>query len=198
MFTASKTTAHFRLIASALSVALLLLPTGCGNSRGTQAKVAGKVLLDDEPLSGGNIRFVPEKGRPVGGMIAEDGSFQLSAQTANQTAEQGIPLGTYSVEISSTRIIGDETSVSITPTKYTSHQTSGIEVVVDEPTDSIVIRLSSEDEQEEVTGQVASEGSDTPQERAEASMEADTKAIQTDAETDPAEDKAVRNEPEQE
>ncbi len=50
----------------------LVTAAGCGSPKGT---VSGKVTFKGQPLPGGTISFVPEKGGAVTADIQEDGSF---------------------------------------------------------------------------------------------------------------------------
>ncbi len=82
-----------------LSLTLLAaLLTGCGEDPPTydgpeRAAVAGKVTLNQQPVSGGTIRFVPEdsKNRTVETLIAE-GEYEFPEH-------MGPNLGAYKVEI---------------------------------------------------------------------------------------------------
>ena len=73
--------------------AMLAVALGCGSS---QATVAGKVMLDGQPLASGTIRFVPSDGASAtaGGPI-KDGAYSLE-----------LPPGKKRVEISATKVIG--------------------------------------------------------------------------------------------
>ena len=62
---------------TAWSCALILAATGCGDGRPERVPVAGVVLIDGEPLTSGNIKFVPKDGRPSAGKIGPDGRFNL-------------------------------------------------------------------------------------------------------------------------
>ena len=48
---------------------------GCRDGRPTRVPVAGRVLIDGEPLGHGHVRFVPEGARPSGGLLDGDGRF---------------------------------------------------------------------------------------------------------------------------
>ncbi len=127
-------------------ITFLLLPVcGCGTPEPPRVEVAGQVLLGQQPMEQGSIRLIPEVGRPVTGEIGADGRFELTSPTVGQTVDQGVLLGKYAVEVTASRIVDDETAISLVPAKYANHHTSGIEVVIDEPTDSLSIRLSLED-----------------------------------------------------
>jgi len=83
---------------------LLLLPlaAGCagGGGVGKVVPVAGKVLLDNKPLTAGAVTFVPDaakgnKARATAtGLIKEDGTYELTTET-----KPGAPPGPYKVTI---------------------------------------------------------------------------------------------------
>lgn len=81
---------------AAIAILLLALATGCG---GPSHPVSGTVTFEGKPLpGGGSIRFVPlaaEGGREAGGVIALDGTYQMSTLGENDGA---LP-GEYRVEI---------------------------------------------------------------------------------------------------
>jgi hypothetical protein len=112
--------------------------TGCGDGRPERVPVAGVVLIDGQPLKAGNIKFVPQNGRPSASKIAEDGSFALTCYDGND----GAILGTHRVQVSSNRIISDSKIEWFAPKEYADFRTSGIEVEVDKPMEDIKIELN--------------------------------------------------------
>jgi len=72
-----------------------LLAVGCGGP-GKPVKVEGVVTLDDKPLPGATVTFVPkDKGRSASGLTESDGSFRL---TTFRTEDGALP-GEYKVII---------------------------------------------------------------------------------------------------
>ncbi len=69
-------------------MACLLLPvSGCGNGSGT-ATVSGKITYQGKPVTNGLINFMPSTGRPLGGGIRPDGTYEFR-----------LPPGEYKVRI---------------------------------------------------------------------------------------------------
>lgn len=70
--------------------------TGCGDSGGKLLPVVGKVTVDGQPLTMGDVSFRPEKGSPSaqepGGEIGEDGTYRLFT-----AGKEGAPPGRYRV-----------------------------------------------------------------------------------------------------
>jgi len=116
---------------------LLVLVVGC-DSRPERVPVAGVVLIDGQPLTSGNIKFVPKNGRPSAGKIDADGHFNLTCYDGND----GALLGTHRVQISSNRIISDSKIEWYAPQNYADFRTSGIEVEVTEPVEDLKIELN--------------------------------------------------------
>ena len=132
--TASRVARCIPLLAFGLFVAI----AGC-DRHPPRVPVSGTVLIDGEPLSRGNIKFVPENGRPSAGTIGEDGKFTLTCYDGNDGA---IP-GKHRVQVSANRGISDTKIEWFAPRKYADFRTSGIEVEVNEPVDDLKIELSS-------------------------------------------------------
>jgi hypothetical protein len=72
---------------------------GCGDGRPTRVPVSGVVLIDGQPLSRGNIKFVPEQGRPSAGKIDQDGRFTLTCYDGSD----GAILGKHRIQIAANR-----------------------------------------------------------------------------------------------
>jgi hypothetical protein len=96
------------------------------------------VLIDGRPLGRGNIKFVPENGRPSAGKIGQDGSFTLTCYDGND----GALLGNHRVQVASNRIISDSKIEWFAPPTYADFRTSGITVEVTEPVDDLKIELT--------------------------------------------------------
>jgi hypothetical protein len=114
---------------------------GCANG-GDVVPVVGRVLIDGEPLTAGNIRFVPKVGRPASSAIGEDGRFQLVAERIGAPHKPGVLRGKYQVQVSASRIVDDQTIEWIAPQRYADFRTSGIEVTIDKPANDLIVRLS--------------------------------------------------------
>lgn len=132
---------RFTLI-SLFTMTLALAAAGCDQQTDHRVPVSGTVLIDGEPLTSGMIRFVPEVGRPSSSAILTDGSFDLASERVNQISESGVRPGSYRVQVSSSKIIDDETIQWQAPQKYADFRTSGLDVTISKPTEGLVIELT--------------------------------------------------------
>ncbi len=91
---------------SALATILLAfgLTAGCGESLPTTAAVHGKVTVGGQPVTSGQITFLPAEGRPATATINPDGTYRLTTFRTND----GAVLGKHKVTIQATRITGVE------------------------------------------------------------------------------------------
>ena len=111
--------------------AVLLFLVGCSN----HVSLSGRVTYSDDgtPLEAGTVIFQPvvepEKFY-ARGEIREDGKYVLATARPND----GLPPGKYQVYVSSAYRVVNETEVPIITSKYTSAETSGLEVDVDRST----------------------------------------------------------------
>lgn len=126
-----------------LSVLLLALAggiVGCSDGRPERVPVSGQVFIDGEPLTMGNIKFVPQNARPSAGKIDKNGHFILTCYDGNDGAVRGV----HRVQVSANEIISDSKIRWFAPRKYADFRTSDITIEIDEPTDSLVIELAWE------------------------------------------------------
>jgi len=115
--------------------------SGCAKD-GDVVPVAGQVLVDGEPLTVGNIRFVPKVGRPASSAIGQDGRFQRAVERIGAPNKPGVLRGKYQVQVSASRIVDDQTIEWMAPERYADFRTSGIEVTIDKPANDLIVRLS--------------------------------------------------------
>jgi hypothetical protein len=94
-------------------------------------------LIDGEPLIRGNIKFVPENGRPSAGAIEKDGRFTLTCYDGND----GALLGKHRVQVAANRIISDSKIEWFAPPTYADFRTSQLSVEITEPVDDLEIEL---------------------------------------------------------
>ncbi len=120
------------------TLSFCLLFAGCGDGRPDRVPVSGQVLIDSEPLTHGHIRFVPKGARPSGGQIGPDGRFTL---TCFDGSDGAVP-GRHRLEVSASEQIDSNSARWHAPKKYANVATSGLEVEITEPTDSLVVELS--------------------------------------------------------
>lgn len=127
----------------ALCLAVLLgwlgaMVVGCGDGRPKRVAVSGQVLIDGKPLPGGNIKFVPYGARPSMGTIGEQGHFTLTCFDG----EDGAIPGKHRIEIVSNEVLSQTAIRWYSPKKYADFLTSGLEVDVTVPTDTLKIHLT--------------------------------------------------------
>lgn len=142
-----------------VGTATVFCSSGCEKTP-QRVPVAGRVLLDGQPLEEGSVRFVPAKGRPVGGQIQSDGTFTLVEQSLSAPAD-GIAPGNYRVAVTAMHVV-DENAGDVewlTPQKYADHHTSDLQVSIDGPVDNLVLALTS-DAADDLSGDAA--GADAP------------------------------------
>lgn len=113
---------------------------GCGDGRVERVPVSGKVLIDGQPATSGSIQFLSQtrSGRPSGAKIQPDGSFTVFTFAEND----GCPLGTFDVLVTSMVELSDTQVRYNLPKKYGDRKKSGIVKTVDGPTDSMLIELT--------------------------------------------------------
>lgn len=129
---------------AALAVLLFITAVaGCGSAEPARVAVIGQVLLDGTPLETGEVQFVPANGRPASASIESKGRFELASATQSETRKGVVP-GKYRVAVSTVQIVDDETVNWLAPQKYADHRKSDIEFVIEKPTDSLIIDLSSD------------------------------------------------------
>jgi hypothetical protein len=82
-------------------IAVLTAIIGCGGGGETHHPVAGRVTLDDQPLTGADIAFLPQEpaGEALFGVTDAEGNYELR-RTQSIT---GAPAGEYRVRISTYR-----------------------------------------------------------------------------------------------
>lgn len=123
---------------SLAAITLVVLLTGCDDGRPRRVPVAGTVLIDGEPLTHGNIRFVPEGHRASYGKLDGEGRFTLSCFEDGD----GAVTGSHRVQISSSEIINGGKVKWHAPNKYSNFRKSGLVVEITEPTEDVLIELS--------------------------------------------------------
>src|SRR5436853_196918 len=128
-----KSRTHYLLIICAVAGIV-----GCGDGRPTRVPVAGQVLIDDQPLKQGRVKFVSASGRPAVGELDSSGHFRLSCYEANDGA---IP-GSYKVSVTSAVGLSPVATRWFAPKKYADFRTSGITQEITAPTDNLVIKIS--------------------------------------------------------
>jgi hypothetical protein len=117
--------------------ALLLFVVGCG---ARYAEVKGTVNYDGKPLKEGDIAFMPEKGRPSYGKIADG---QIVEVTTTQKGD-GLPPGSYKVQITSLTDAEDiYKGKSILPDHYGNPEKSGLTAEIKAGANTLAYDLKS-------------------------------------------------------
>lgn len=117
---------------------LLMSLAGCGDGRPQRVPVSGQVLIDGKPLCQGAIRLVSENARPATGMIGPDGRFSLGTYER----DDGCVPGQHQIVVVALEILDGSSQQWHAPKKYAQPATSGLNVEITEPTDSLLIELS--------------------------------------------------------
>ncbi|MCA9069126.1 MAG: hypothetical protein KDA84_09400, partial [Planctomycetaceae bacterium] len=147
-----------RAIGCGIAFPFLLFLIGCGSDGPEIVPVKGTVLLDDKPISGATITFIPVgEGRPAIGKTDDQGQFEL---TTIKTGD-GALIGEHEVTVTLMKTTGASAQVGedglqvgnvdpsaqkvewIVPQKYSQPKTSGLRVEVPIADKELVLRLSS-------------------------------------------------------
>lgn len=119
----------------------MIVLSGCSyyqDDRPLRVPVSGQVLIDGKPLDYGFVRFIPTNARPSGGRLDRNGRFTLSCFEENDGAVPGL----HKVTVESCEPLSETARGWNAPKKYAECTTSGLEQLIEGPTDSIVIRLT--------------------------------------------------------
>jgi hypothetical protein len=113
------------------AVAVVLMLSGCNSANRAQTyEVSGNIQFDGQPLKGGMVVFMPDKGQAAKGAIGLDGSFKLGTYGV----DDGAVAGQYKVMV----IAADREAMqggaaalerplpTLIPTHYGSTTTSGL------------------------------------------------------------------------
>ena len=119
-------------------IAVLVLLPGCGDGRPKRVPVSGTVLIDGKPLTSGFITFHTGGGRPASGHIDKQGRFTLTCFDK----DDGVMLGTHPISVEATETLDANHMRWLIPQKYNSPKTSGLEVEIKGPTNSLTIKLT--------------------------------------------------------
>jgi hypothetical protein len=112
---------------------------GCNDPLPERVPVSGRVTIDGQPVSFGNIRFAPAAGGRVAmSHISADGGFQLTTYKSGD----GCTLGQHAVTVSSFKDLSDTIRHWHVPKKYSQLATSSLEVKIDGPSDLLHLELT--------------------------------------------------------
>jgi hypothetical protein len=117
---------------------VLLVIAGCGDGRPSRVPISGQVLIDGQPLTRGQIQFIPQGSRASRAVLDEQGRFKLSCFDKGD----GAVLGQHTVIIFGSEPIGSTKMIWHAPKKYTDASTSGVKQEINGPTENLVINIS--------------------------------------------------------
>ena len=120
----------------------MLVVYGRGDSRPHRVGVAGRVLIDGQPLTRGRILFVPEHGRPSAAAIDGQGRFQLTCFENHDGAVQG----THRLAVAPSGTDLEADTPWPVPARYSDFRTSGLSAEITSSTDSLVVQLTTDGE----------------------------------------------------
>lgn len=129
---------YFVFVGTAACGALLPTFLGCGDGRPDRVPVSGVVLIDGEPLTHGNIKFVPTGARPSAGKVDENGRFTMTCYDGND----GVVPGVHRVSVSANKLLSESQVQWFAPKKYSDFRNSGLEFTITEPTEDLKIELT--------------------------------------------------------
>jgi hypothetical protein len=139
--------------AAAVAVAVVLMSGGCGPRRPTTVPVRGTVMLNGRPLEGATILFQPEAGTPGRAVTSSDGSFTLTTFEEGDGALVGrhrVAVKKFTMSglsevggVTGPVAAGEVKEQWVTPRKYATPATSGLEVEVGPGMEAVRLDLES-------------------------------------------------------
>lgn len=89
-------------------------------------------------MNHGSIMLAPDDARPSTGRLDEQGRFALGCYDLSD----GVVRGRHRVAVTAVEPLGEKACRWWAPPKYSDHRTSGLQVEIDAPTDSLRIDLT--------------------------------------------------------
>jgi len=121
-----------------VSLILLAAATGCGSKHPRLVPVSGKVTIDGQPLTIGQVKLSPGDHRAAVGRIGEDGSFTMSCFELND----GAPTGTHLVTVTAVEQLTERSNRWHAPMRYANQSQADLWATIDGPTDDLKIELT--------------------------------------------------------
>jgi len=120
----------------------ILIMSACGQSaKIPTSPVKGNVTLDNKPVAGARVVFIPESGPAAEGLTNDAGDFVLKTGSVNSGA---VP-GKHTVTVTKVQLPPADKPYdpvkNLIPEKYSSVQTSGLTEVVKEGANEFHISL---------------------------------------------------------
>jgi len=124
---------------------MVVLATVAGCNRNPErVAVSGQVLIDGEPLRYGQVVFVPKGSRPSTADLDENGRFTLTSFDPND----GAALGVHRIAVFANEQLDQTRTKWHAPRKYSFYNSSGLTQEITGPTDSLVINLTWEGDEQ--------------------------------------------------
>jgi hypothetical protein len=128
---------RLHLLAAVLGIlAVVWLSVRVTEVRWGVLRVSGTVLLDGQPLRSGSVMFLPEHGAAGMGVIDQRGRFTVMRHDG-----EGLLPGLYQIVVLS---IPGPAGFGDVPERYGDIETSGLSEEITEPTDRLVISLTTD------------------------------------------------------
>ncbi len=127
------------LLAITLATGLISL-AGCGDGRPSRVPVSGQVLIDGQPLTHGEIIFMPENARSAQGTLDGQGRFTLT--TFPDSPGDGVVKGRHLVRVVSRKVLSGAAQRWLAPRQYLNPQESQLTVEINGPTDNLQVNLT--------------------------------------------------------
>jgi hypothetical protein len=112
--------------------------SGCGDGLPARVPVAGRVLIDGQPVEHGFVQVIPRGDRAAVGELGPGGTFRLTTFEPND----GCVLGDHAVAVIGMESIDSSSQRWHAPKKYADPETSELRANIQGPTDSLEINLS--------------------------------------------------------
>jgi hypothetical protein len=100
--------------------------------------VSGQVLIDGEPLTHGQVRFIHSSARASTGELDDQGCFTLRCFDDGDGAVPGL----HAIEVDASQWVGELQRKWHAPQKYANYTTSGLQEEISEATPSLTIQLT--------------------------------------------------------
>lgn len=131
-------TPYAPLLVALLCPLMFCSPLGCGGRHEGIVPVSGAVLVDGQPVAGGQVNIYPEGKRQCIGPLDDQGRFTMSCYKPGD----GVPIGKHRVAVVATKPLTERSNRWFAPKKYANKVSSDLWVEITGPTDDLKIELT--------------------------------------------------------